>query len=800
MIDAALEKIRRIRLFFHLLLCTLSVVRWLLITTFVIGLWSVIAPGQLFEGLALGMFAFVVLSIIDGLPIRRALNREDFTLGLDMTFPDTDVPIHGESIAENSVWHQQVEQVVRDNMRNERARFTRQASTLVLPLMLNIAMITPTQSVMGSFLKTARDVVANFNQKTVLTVLDGKLPGETPDTHILKRRATADLRLSVPNLIRIEVINKAEQGAPVVVLTDLKADAGAVPYQSFQMSRQHNKPASQRLASYAISFAVTKDVRVTIPNIAGDATLATIEVKKPPIPQVSLQAVSKLTDPWPDDREVQLAISVQAKNPIKIVRLLIRAGKRESKELVNLVTAEDLRNYSTTYGLLLEPYIDSDLADVEIVAEAIDQAIPTPLVGRSPPLRIRTASAYGRYRQTLNTLYTIKSHLDAGIKNAQSTLDPQAEQLIDKAVNQAEKTPFFDGLDRLQLNKLSKAMEDHRQRPSVSGTHEISHELNRFLQEHEILDDRERDRDFFVAVRGLSRLLERPKSERLIDVGPMIDRIKDFVGERRDRWEQRMKHVSDPGSVASWRDIKERRPFLQSLDKVRALDADSKLPYGNQQAIAELSKSAAKYRAWIEELEAAEDKARMQREQQRQQGLADARNQLKEIQKLQNTISSSLDRAGIRERGEMSDRWPSVRMKENTNIEATSRLERKMRSLAPGSAKRLHAALQAMELTKENGNQQNFVQAESFSDLASRLLRQAAKSSSQQQQQRRRRRRRVTGDQYYGQAVHGGDVEINREYQVDKRYREDILDEIQSSDVDESNRVLLDNYLRRVVR
>ena len=46
----------------------------------------------------------------------------------------------------------------------------------------------------------------------------------------------------------------------------------------------------------------------------------------------------------------------------------------------------------------------------------------------------------------------------------------------------------------------------------------------------------------------------------------------------------------------------------------------------------------------------------------------------------------------------------------------------------------------------------------------------------------------------------GGDVAIQRTYEVDKRYREAILNEIRSSDVTPEDKKLLDKYLRETVR
>ena len=46
----------------------------------------------------------------------------------------------------------------------------------------------------------------------------------------------------------------------------------------------------------------------------------------------------------------------------------------------------------------------------------------------------------------------------------------------------------------------------------------------------------------------------------------------------------------------------------------------------------------------------------------------------------------------------------------------------------------------------------------------------------------------------------GGDIEITRDYQVDRRYREDVLNDVQGSGYDEESRSLLENYLREIVR
>ena len=106
-----------------------------------------------------------------------------------------------------------------------------------------------------------------------------------------------------------------------------------------------------------------------------------------------------------------------------------------------------------------------------------------------------------------------------------------------------------------------------------------------------------------------------------------------------------------------------------------------------------------------------------------------------------------------------------------------------------------------MGVTLKSGDNKNYNQAESQADRAGRLLQMARnKSQRPKRSSRSRRRKRTSGDRYYGQSIHGGDLEIVREYKVDKRYRQKILEEAQDSDVSESERPVLENYLRRIVR
>jgi hypothetical protein len=396
----------------------------------------------------------------------------------------------------------------------------------------------------------------------------------------------------------------------------------------------------------------------------------------------------------------------------------------------------------------------------------------------------------------------LKAVIDTAVEKQDHHLPGIATKLIAKAAVQSEKSPFFDGMDRLQIRRFETSIQDIAAAGSSDELNNLSQELNAFLFEHEILDDRERDRDFFVAARALSRLLELEPSRRPATLTSVVGRLRQFLDDRYERWTERVERLKPAHVPGSWDEIRTKRPFHAALEQIARLDKSPNSPSSQSEQLTAISKAVGTYRAWLQDLESQEDKMRDEQDRQRQEGLASARDVLKELQKRQGEISSELDRSDERPPEQLASQWPSTRLKQNTNTKETRQLEGRMRGLAPTAAQRIKAAAEAMAQATDFGNKGVFNKAESYADLAGRLLRQAESAAQQAQQKRRSRgrRRRVTGDNYYGQSVVGGDIEIKREYQVDRRYREDILDEVQSSGYDEENRSLLENYLRHVIR
>ena len=771
-------------------------------------LWMAVQPSQEWTAISLGFLTFVLALVFQVKSGFYKIKAPDFLVALDMNHPDAKSPPFDlvKSNLESSYedeWRPRLAREVAEMKSFELSRIGNLLSSLPLPFAcLILAFLAQPLALTTAFDKVSH-VVARLGDGATLQVVQGA-PGDNYKEPLVLGKETHKLEILMQNMLEIRVIGPEGLNPRVDlrkrVAGTLTTTSQTSPFQSFRLTsmRQENQADS---SVYVVAFSVKENVDLYLSTESADTPVASINVRTLPLPKVHLEVDGPLKTPWPDDRPLPLSIGVTAKNPLKQIRLTIRAEGRSSSEVVSNILVNDKKNLTTSYDLLLENYVQSDLSRVEIIAEAVDSAVPIPLVGQSEPLFLETASAYGRYRQTLATLRQLKELVDEAAKNQSPRLDPEAKELSSKALTQSQDSPFFDGLDRVTISSFATAVKSIEKKPSYQKILELQEALNEFLYEHETLDDRERDRDFFVAARALSRLVERPKDKRAVKLKAVTERITSYLKERQKRWAVRVKYLDE--KPESWPKI-QKKPFEKAILQVEELDQKGG-PQSQAQALNTLSKAVAGYRSWIDELEKKEQEERAKREQKRREGLTSARNKLKELQRRQGQVSGRLDKAATRKQDAMADAWPSVRMMQNTNIGDTKKLEAQLRSLSPKSGERIKAAIEAMKMTLEAGNSQAFVQSESASDMAGRLLRQAqsAASQSQRQKRRRERRRRVTGDSYYGRQIVGGDVEIKREYSVDRRYREEILDEVSSSKESASSEEearILEDYLRKVVR
>lgn len=763
--------------------------------------WDIIRPDRPLEPFVFGafVFAFALLGALLSRLRRVPISPENFLMALEIKHPEMKTnPFVGGHSKALEAWAPLFSAEIDEIKAFEARRLRSIAGQILVLLVLSAVGLLLAHPKFGTAASHIKGVFLDFFPRPVaLKIIEGATDDQKVTDLVLSPTANTQIELLPQNLIEVSLNNpsETEQIPPVIELRRLSGAKAGTVFQAFQM----NNGVSESGHVHRLAFAVSDDVELFIPSVSKRSPLAKILVKKPPVPAVELSMVSEAEDPWPDDKPVKLHIEIQAKNPLRLVRLAIYSSGRRSEELVNSIMTEDMLSLSTDYSLLLEPYMDRDIADVEIFAEAIDRALPVPLMGRSEPVTLKTVSAYGRYRQTLDSLRGFKKHLDDAVTQNRTTLPPEARELIQKAKKQSETSPFFDALDRANIARFEQNTVDLVHSGNRDALLDLSDRLNSFLFEHETLDDRERDRDFFVAARSISHLIEQ-QSISDNDVKNASKRMTDFLSDRHARWTLRVARLPNRSKPESWPRIK-GKPFHHSIEKIDQLMTKSKTPKDRNEALTTLSQSVVNYRAWIEELEAKEDEYRADLEKERREGIASAREKLRELQKRQDQISRYLDHAPEQAQNALQAEWPSHRMHQNTNIKESRELEGLLRAFAPQAGQRIKAAGERMEATVESGNKGEFADAESSSDSAARLLRLADQSAKEQEQGGSRgRRRRVTGNNYYGQTVVGGDIEIKREYEVDKRYREDILDEVRHSRFKEDNRNLLDDYVRQIIR
>jgi hypothetical protein len=808
---SAVQSVNQSRRLWRVMSSVLGFAQILAFAWLFLSLWQVIGIDQLPVelGLIIGLISIALVS-------RRKWSKinvtEDMLLvQLDMQTKAPEAPVYayladqrGSSV---DLPVQDKIIVATNELKSEtRLNVLRRYSPLLWLVLANVAVSFVAPVRMPDSLAKVAGMVASFAQGATLTVLEGVADAEKPTQITLRAGSTADIEVLSENLLEVSVRGSVTEsdGVTVELRREQVMDGEDPVFQRFRL----NSSADVRdgVSTSAINFSATDTVLLYIPSLAPGMALAKIRVKNLPVPRVSLKSQVEFgEDPWPDDRPIPLSIQVRAENPLKVINLVIRSGGKSNKELVLNVVADEKKEIDIPYAVTLEPYLESDYSEVEIIAEATDRSLPMNLTGQSNPLRVSTVSAYGRYRQTLNTMRSLKEVLDEAVRENGGKPDKKITELMKKALKQSDESPFFDGIDRMQLDQFDASVEALLREPEATKALALSSELNDFLFEHEAIDDKERDRDFFVAMRGLSRVVEQPTKTRTADVKVITRRIKQFLDDRYKRWERRVARIGSEYEPKHWPKVKVEKPFHGYLNQVEKLAGSDT---GRTDSFSKLTKANSEYREWIEDLERMEEMAREKREQQRQQGIANARDMLKELQKRQGEVSQYLDRASDKKPADMEAGWPAAKMQQKENINGTEQLENQMRSLSPTAGERLKVAVDAMKLALESGSAQKFPDAEQGSDLAVRLLRQAdsAAQKSQQQPQEGRRRRRVSGDGYYGQSIAGGDIEIRREYQVDQRYREDVLNDVRhtlsNGDEDSSgeDRKLLENYLRSVVR
>jgi hypothetical protein len=789
----SLEKMNRTKTLAHRIYGCLCVTRAVILGVIVSGLWNSVSDGSPLLNIICGAVTSLVILIYT--PLRRSerIKESDLLLSLDIQYPaSSNSPfIDATTSDDTSEWQSKLEREQKKQKSWELRRlWVASKSVLILTFVAGFLLMRSPLDLKAGVLD-ARNILTALTGGVTLEVLDGLAPKKGQKLQLkrpilLSTSNPPSIELIPSNMLKLTVVRMSgDQNPPVI---NLKPHMNATPL-TIQMSPTGSTQSQQNI--WTAEFSAPESADLSIPIISSKVS-AKILVTELPTPKVQMTFDGAGRELWPDHELLSLNINISSVHPLDRVLLKITTKDKTFQESV-LNISGDTTTVTTTYKLNLQPWMEDDLVEFDIVAEATDRAEPSPLTGKSQPLHIKVASAYGRYKQALETLRKVKSAVDDA-RSSDQAIAAGTDDVMRSVLKQSEETPFFDGIDRSQLAQMSQKLRELKGAKNAYKLQELADELGDFLLEHEILDDRERDRDLFIAIRAFSRTLDKPNPARTIESKHLATRTNLFLDERQKRWAIRVKFLGPGNEPKSWTRIRNEKPFNSKVN--RTLNEAESNPKKSQ---GHLSALASEYRAWLEELEAKEDAVRARQEKQRQQGLANARNELRELQQRQDQISTDLDRAAQRP-DEIKQKWPSTRAGENTNIAQARGLLGKLKALSPTAGERLSAAVQAMEFTVNAGEGMKWVESESAADLAGRLLRDADKAANKSQKQPGRgRRRRSGGDEYHGTSI-GGQVEIKSDYQVDPRYREHILRDVEDEISDGENKSILDGWLHEVVR
>ncbi len=801
----ALDELASVRRVSHAAYVALSFLRALAASTLATSLWFIADPQKPIGGIVIGLVSFFIMFSFTRFRKPQPISIDDFLLGLDISnsSSNTSPYLAASSITHSpeSDWPPRLAREIKRAKALEMRRLTAMGSAIAIPALAAMLLLFKATPSIVSAVAEAQDVLSLFSGDTTLEILSGALDPTTEQKPIKLLGEDQMIDLHPANVLRFSYGSSSSSSKakpPNLSLVPIGSELTRKP-QSFQLNPAFDKDG--KTAGWTIEFSAAFKAKLVVEDQVSK-TLATLNVHAMPIPEVLLTLTQPLQDPWPDNATLPLKIQVKGHNPLKKVQLKIKSKTRTFSENVASIQGDETLTVNTDYRLSVEPYMDEDFVEFEIQAEATDSSQPQPLTGVSSPLIIRAASAYGRYRQTLQVLTKARSILDDFVSTQKEKASVPAElsELMTKAFQQSEQSPYFDTIDRSDIADFGQSINDAvaaESKSRLSILIDTSHKLSNFLFEHESIDDKERDRDFFVSIRTFSRILEKPQNARPASLEQLTKKISSYLDGRHKRWRIRTDRLGEANYPSLWAKVRDQKPFHRGL--ADAVSFDHKKSATEAQLV--LTNTTALYKNWIDQLEKKEAEFQEKQDKESQQGLANARNELKELQRRQDQVSTNLDRAASRNKEDLDTKWQSARPLLNSNIEQGKGLLEQLQALAPRSGERLSAALMSMDDSLTQGNGGEYVVAESASDLAGRLLRDAEHAAAQKQQQNQRgKRKRAMGDNYYGTPIVGGDVEIKSDYQVDPRYRENILRDITSGGQSDEDSVLLDNYLREVLR
>ena len=623
-----------------------------------------------------------------------------------------------------------------------------------------------------------------------------------------------------------KVFSEKKTISPSLLSMAKEGGGGFFIKESYQSLRTHILESEftepDKKAVQSLLFRVEKNSAVFVDSISKTKPVAYVILGNTLSPEVGLllNQPMDLSQTVSDEEWISVRISAVSPYPLSELQLVIQTQRGESYEKIASIMSNDQLTVVENYSVKLSPYIFENEEHVHLIGQAVSLVEGKKLVGRSDPLALRVTSSYGRYKEVLSQMTKIKNELMSGRDSQLQKLKKMTEVLNEESL----ETSFFHRGDRQIIADILKKARDKKIFSRSEERFALLNEINQFLELHEALDDEQRDRDFFVAIRAYSlkaSIMTDQKQNQ--DLKAHAENIHQFLEEREDRWFKRAEFLDDPEFFKEHQDKIGQSYFsdkwLQIDQNMRDAVQDligkkQQTSLAKEQATEDLNAFVAEYRQWLEQLESRQRQAKQEKALRHRQSFSAFESLLKRLQKKQDHISSLLDSGELSEKQgqkllkqwqeQISSQWSEIKNHQKQAWQQTQDIHRKISQRHPDfPTQRLQGATQAMQGVMMAGENGDFDRAEILADRASRLLRlsrQEVREHRQQSQNRQNldRRKSVVGNQYYGSSI--TDVVIEKNHQVDKNYRGEVLEGMGDVPRSEDERTLHRRYLREVLR
>ena len=625
-------------------------------------------------------------------------------------------------------------------------------------------------------------------------------------------------------------------------------------YQSFSLNLayKHSDLFQPENVFFNLNFKINRHSAVFVKELSQTKPLFYVYLDKVQLPQVGLVANNAFDnkEPYLSTDPLSVKISSVSHHPLTKIALKIQSSSRQFNELVLQISAKNIHSIVKDHIVRFDNYLSSDVEHFHIIAQAYSvTAHNQQLMAESDPIEITVSSSFGEYQNFLTNLEKHRNQIlnhdyepDPFTAKADYNADQRNNNLINSLkdlINSADAIKFFDFNDRVFLNSLKSSLAASDVLTDSLKKDQLQKDLDHFLTVHQFLNDQKIDRDFFFAMQRLSSKIVAAKTTKK-NLEKITDKIADYLLQRQSKWEQRIKSMDKSYYPKNKKDIIDNKHIINSFAKIEktikaspsVLDADSFDGDDRDYLISSLQKNQAlsdivqltnDYQDWITDLYK-NHKSQLDGEIQKiHKDLKNNQDHFFDLQKAQDQIATKLDDFNKKSKSNslsIPKDWQTSYKNQLNNIDSAKKLKATLKNQAESSKLAQNAikkALNAMNSVINSAGNNDFIQAESHADNASRKLRVGARNN-QAAAHRHQKRTALSKDNRNNMessvnslvnSIEGGfdgnasiNLNLKTKHLVDKKYRDMIIDDaaLMQSQQSELDSRLMDYYLRQALR